>query len=330
MPYHAAQNYIAKLIKAGRRVAICDQTSEPQPGKIVKREITQIITAGTVSELDLLEAKRQNYLGADSFARTAFSVCLCRSEHGRISARPKWKDCGALRDELARIVAGGSAGQRTAECAVRARSRRHARRMTAYAFLPDQARFTLCEHFKVKSLDGFGCGDMPAADRRGRRDHPLSEAATAAESRSPHVVALRRAGRITCCSMPRRRRTSSWSTSRGARDMSLLAALDRTVTPMGGRKAAQLDSAAAARSRASCEHRQQMIADLLHEPDLLGSLRACAERRSATSSAPRAAEPGLGKRARSGRAADVAGADPGAEAGAAEAARPARVWRPIT
>ena len=58
VPYHAAQNYIAKLIKAGRRVAICDQTSEPQPGKIVSRDITQIISAGTISELNLLESKR--------------------------------------------------------------------------------------------------------------------------------------------------------------------------------------------------------------------------------------------------------------------------------
>src|SRR6185295_11472700 len=64
MPYHAAQNYIAKLIKAGRRVAICDQTSDPQPGKIVNREITQIVSAGTISELDLLQDKRANYLGA--------------------------------------------------------------------------------------------------------------------------------------------------------------------------------------------------------------------------------------------------------------------------
>src|ERR1700758_5269058 len=65
VPYHAAQNYIAKLIKAGRRVAICDQTSEPQPGKkIVDRDITQIISAGTVSDLDLLESKRANYLAA--------------------------------------------------------------------------------------------------------------------------------------------------------------------------------------------------------------------------------------------------------------------------
>src|SRR3954452_18464322 len=64
VPYHAAQNYIAKLIKAGKRVAICDQTSEPQPGRIVSRDITQIITAGTVSELNLLDSRRANYLGA--------------------------------------------------------------------------------------------------------------------------------------------------------------------------------------------------------------------------------------------------------------------------
>ena len=72
MPYHAAQGYVAKLIKAGRRVAICDQTSDPQPGRIVDREITQIISAGTVSELDLLESKRANYLGAIHFGGGTF------------------------------------------------------------------------------------------------------------------------------------------------------------------------------------------------------------------------------------------------------------------
>jgi DNA mismatch repair protein MutS len=46
VPYHAAPNYIAKLIKAGRRIAICDQTIEPEPGRIVRRDMTQIISAG--------------------------------------------------------------------------------------------------------------------------------------------------------------------------------------------------------------------------------------------------------------------------------------------
>src|SRR3989442_4652489 len=64
VPYHAAPSYISKLIKAGRRVAICDQTSEPQPGKIVSRDITQIISAGTISQLNLLQSERAHYLVA--------------------------------------------------------------------------------------------------------------------------------------------------------------------------------------------------------------------------------------------------------------------------
>src|SRR5207244_11034691 len=57
VPYHAAQTYIAKLIKAGRRVAICDQTSEPQPGQIVSRDISHILTSSTIRGLYLLAGK---------------------------------------------------------------------------------------------------------------------------------------------------------------------------------------------------------------------------------------------------------------------------------
>src|SRR5881392_2886554 len=65
VPYHAAQGYIRRLIKDGRRVAVCDQMTEPQRGsKIVDRQVTQIISPGTISELSWLDAKRANYLGA--------------------------------------------------------------------------------------------------------------------------------------------------------------------------------------------------------------------------------------------------------------------------
>ena len=55
VPHHAAEGYLAKLIEAGLRVAIADQTSEPRPGRPVEREITRIISAGTVSDLNLLD-----------------------------------------------------------------------------------------------------------------------------------------------------------------------------------------------------------------------------------------------------------------------------------
>jgi len=157
MPYHAAPSYIAKLIKAGRRVAICDQTSEPQPGKIVSRDITQIISAGTVSDLDLLEAKRANYLGAVFSNGNAFGFAYADLSTGEFRLT-ELRDRQSLLDELARISPSEllvSEEQKDAFAEIDG-----AICYDSYAFLPEQAAFTLCEHFKVKSLDGFGCGEM--------------------------------------------------------------------------------------------------------------------------------------------------------------------------
>ncbi len=160
VPYHAAQTYIAKLIKAGRRVAICDQTSEPQPGKIVSRDITQIISAGTVSDLDLLEAKRANYLGAVYVDDRVFGFAYADLTTGEFRLT-QLQDRQALLDELARVS--------PSELLVSDEQKTQFKEITgalgydSYAFLLEQAIFTLCEHFKTKSLDGFGCTHMPQA-----------------------------------------------------------------------------------------------------------------------------------------------------------------------
>src|SRR6186997_1618386 len=64
VPHHALDSYLRRLVKAGKRVAICDQTSEPQPGKIVQREITHIVSPGTIADLHMLDARRNNFLAA--------------------------------------------------------------------------------------------------------------------------------------------------------------------------------------------------------------------------------------------------------------------------
>src|SRR6266487_1544665 len=64
IPYHAANNYIARILKAGRKVAICDQMEEARPGQLVKREVTQILSPGTHFDERLLTAERNNFLGA--------------------------------------------------------------------------------------------------------------------------------------------------------------------------------------------------------------------------------------------------------------------------
>src|SRR5471032_3309643 len=64
MPYHAAEGYIAQLLKAGWRVAICDQMEAPKPGQVVRREITQILTPGSILDAGQLEPKQNNFLAA--------------------------------------------------------------------------------------------------------------------------------------------------------------------------------------------------------------------------------------------------------------------------
>ncbi len=269
VPYHAAQGYIAKLIKAGRRVAICDQTSAPQAGKIVDREIVQIITAGTVSELDLLESKRANYLGAVFMAEGQFGFAYADLSTGEFRLT-QVASRGALEDELARVSAAELLVS-DAQAELFAGIERTLP-YDGYAFLPEQAVFVLTEHFRVKSLDGFGCGGMRAAvAAAGAMVHYLKHQL---RRKVDHLTGLR-------CDLPAEHVVLDLATqanlelvaSRGARDMSLLAALDRTVTPMGGRKLRSW-ILQPLRSLAALERRQQVIAELLAEPELLDSLRA--------------------------------------------------------
>jgi len=268
VPYHAAQGYIAKLIKAGRRVAICDQTSEPQPGKIVSRDITQIISAGTVSELHLLDAKRANYLGAVYAGDDAFGFAYADLTTGEFRLTQP-HDRQGLVDELARVS--------PSELLVSAEQKEklglinHVIEYDSYAFLPEHAGFTLCEHFQVKSLDGFGCGHMTAAvAAAGAIVHYLKHQL---RRKIDHLRALK-------CDAPTDYLLLDAATqnnlelvgSRGQRDTSLLAVLDRTATPMGARKLRSwILQPLRDLNELGC--RQQMIADLLQEPDVLDSIR---------------------------------------------------------
>jgi DNA mismatch repair protein MutS len=269
VPYHAAQNYIAKLIKAGRRVAICDQTSEAQAGKIVTREITQIISAGTVSELDLLESKRANYLGGVHAGEGRFGFAYADLSTGEFRLT-EVASHAALLDELARV----SPAELLISDAQQQQFPQLERTLPhdSYAFLPEQATFTLCEHFKVKSLDGFGCGEMrQAVAAAGAVVHYLKHQL---RRQIDHLTSLR-------CDAPSEHVVLDLATqanlelvaSRSARDTSLLTALDRTVTPMGGRKL-RAWILQPLRDLHQLHRRQQFIADLLHEPQLLASVRA--------------------------------------------------------
>jgi DNA mismatch repair protein MutS len=269
MPYHAAQTYIARLIKAGRRVAICDQTSEPQPGKIVSRDITQIISAGTISDLDLLEAKRANYLGAVYADSGIFGFAYADLTTGEFRLT-ELQDRQSLLDELARVS--------PSELLVSSEQKDQLGQIDraldydSYAFLPEQAIFTLCEHFKTKSLDGFGCGEMSrAVAAAGAIVHYLKHQL---RRNIDHLRSLRCDAPVDYVMLDAATQTNlELVESRGARNTTLLAVLDRTVTPMGGRRLRSW-ILQPLRNLHELKRRQQMIADLLQEPDLLAAIRA--------------------------------------------------------
>jgi DNA mismatch repair protein MutS len=269
MPYHAAQTYIAKLIRAGRRVAICDQTSEPQPGKIVSRDITQIISAGTVSDLDLLEAKRANYLGAVYADGGIFGFAYADLTTGEFRLT-QLESRQSLLDELARV--SPSELLISSEQKDQIGEIDHALEYDSYAFLPEQASFTLCEHFKTKSLDGFGCGEMPqAVAAAGAIVHYLKHQL---RRNIDHLASLHCDAPAEYVMLDAATQTNlELVESRGARTTSLLSVLDRTVTPMGGRRLRSW-ILQPLRNLHELERRQEMIADLLQEPDLLAAIRA--------------------------------------------------------
>ena len=270
VPYHAAQGYIRRLIKAGRRVAICDQMSEPERGrKIVDREVTQIISAGTVSELTWLDAKRANYLGAVYADCGTFGFAYADLSTGEFRLTQA-QDRESLLDQLARVSPAELL--MSSEQKAQIGEIDQALEYDSYAFLPEQAIFTLCEHFKVKSLHGFGCAQMPAAvAAAGAIVHYLKHQL---RRKIDHLACLRCDAPADYVLLDSATQTNlELVESRGARDMSLLGVLDRTITPMGARKL-RAWILQPLRDLTELQRRQQMIADLLQEPDLLASIHA--------------------------------------------------------
>jgi DNA mismatch repair protein MutS len=275
IPYHAAENYLRRLIKAGRRVAICDQVSEPQPGKIVEREITHIVSPGTISDLQMLDAKRNNFLAAICVAgpsrggafRAGFAFLDLTTGDFRLTDLESEQE---LADEISRVQP--TEVLVSEEDAARFRDLRGVVVRDGYTFLQEQAAFTLREQFNVQSLDGFGCDAAPAAVcAAGAIVHYLRHELRRSLAHITRLVCYRRTQFMIVDAATQSNLELVQSRS-GNKDMSLLGALDRTVTPMGARKLRDWILHPLCEI-ATLERRQDLIGALLGESFLLGKLR---------------------------------------------------------
>jgi DNA mismatch repair protein MutS len=216
----------------------------------------------------LLESKRANYLGAVFFEDKVYGFAYADLTTGEFRLM-QVADRRNLLDELARVAPSELliSDQQNEQLGDLDRILPY----DHYAFLTENGRFTLCEHFKVKSLDGFGCSDLPQAiGAAGAIVHYLKHQL---RRKIDHLAALRCEAPTDHVLLDAATQTNlELVSSRGARDTSLLAVLDRTVTPMGGRRLRQW-ILQPLRDLTELECRQQFIADLLQEPDLLASLR---------------------------------------------------------
>ncbi len=164
LPYHAANNYIGRLLKAGRKVAICEQTEEAKPGKLVNREVTQILSPGTHFDERMLVAEKNNFLAAVCTAGKTFGLALVDLTTGDFLTTEVEAEA-VLLTELERLRPAEIVHPMEAT-ALRDLLRNSGWTVSAYddwTFAPQTAVFTVREHFKVASLDGFGLKDRTAA-----------------------------------------------------------------------------------------------------------------------------------------------------------------------
>ncbi len=239
IPCHAANGYIARILRAGRKVAICDQTEEARPGQLVKREVTAILSPGTHFDERLLSAERNNFLAAVSVSGKRFGIALVDLTTSDFKVTELEGD-QALLTELERV--------RPAEIIYPAENESlktllHSSGAISigfedWVFLPDQALFTVREHFKVATLDGFGLRNRTAAiGAAGAVLHYLSQhlrrdvAPLVRLQAYEHLNFLALDG-----SALRSLEILEPQRHDAARNTSLFGALNRTVTPMGARK----------------------------------------------------------------------------------------------
>lgn len=166
VPFHAAENYISRLVKSGRKVAICEQVEEPSAGsKIVKREIVRVITPGTFVPDDLVSSSRNNYILSISYREGIFGLAFSDistgefrvtevrekerffSEICKISPAESLIPSGFLSQPEYREIREKNLGAITVN--------------DDWMFDPALGTEEIIRHFQVKTLDSFGCSDMP-------------------------------------------------------------------------------------------------------------------------------------------------------------------------
>ncbi len=233
IPHHALEGYLRRFVQAGLKVAICEQLTEPGKG-LVERDVVRVVTPGTLVEPALLDAGKNNYLAAVHPWRETISLAYVDVTTGEFAATEFSGPHGpaALESELLRLGAAETLVPRELDLNIPGPVTVH----DDYRFDPETAREAICRQLGVRSLEGFGLDEMPAAI--GAAGAIISYVERSNRSLLGLLSGIRTYRVGTYMSLDRYTRGSLElleSVRSGGVRGSLLWVLDHTQTAMGGR-----------------------------------------------------------------------------------------------
>jgi DNA mismatch repair protein MutS len=278
IPHHAADGYIARLVQAGQKIAICEQMEGPAKGKkLLRRDVVRVITPGTLTDTAYLSGAANNFLLAIGRSGTTTGVALLDVSTGEF-----WLGEDAPGDDA---VQAAALLRRPAEILLPETLRQDgellARLQASGAALTfgdvglwssRHAATDLCRHFGVTTLEVFGLGDLGAGLSAGAA--ALAYVRATQGDRLGHLVRLQRLHPDDCMTLDETavRTLELLEGSDGSSRSSLLGVLDETVTPMGARMLRQW-LLQPLLSPVAISARQNAVAALVEAPDARAALR---------------------------------------------------------
>ncbi len=239
-PYHALESYLQKLIESGLRVAICDQVEDPKQAKgLVRREVTRIVTPGTLVDEGLLDPRKSNFLASVWPDKHGLGLAWLELSTGRFVAAQI--ESASLADELARIApAECLVPDQTLPPAILAALAEREGMLTssrpAWSFARTDCRRLLLAHFGTATFDGFDLDEAsPGVTAAGALLQYVQETQKSALGHIVRLEPYRRGSSLLIDEATRRSLELTETLRTGAREGSLLSVIDETVTPMGAR-----------------------------------------------------------------------------------------------
>ncbi len=240
-PYHQLDNYLQKLINNGFRAAICDQVEDPKQAKgLVRREVTRVVTPGTLTDDGLLDPRTSNFIACVAPSKDSLGLAWLELSTGRFLVAEVAPPL--LQDELARI--------QPAECLIPehvadsgdvplTRPDLGGPVLTprpAWCFARDEARRLLQEHFGTKTLEGFDVDEeSPSVTAAGALLEYIRDTQRSALGHITRLEHYRRQQHMIIDEATRRSLELTHTMRDGQRHQSLLGVIDETCTPMGAR-----------------------------------------------------------------------------------------------